>query len=409
MRLVPLSWLLVACAAGPAAPPTDPDAPPAAAHPAARIIQGAALVTVRAGKPWQDRCQRGDPEACLALLARLQRANTDAERASHVPALRAACAKKVISACAGIEQARLAGYGMKQDPDQGLRALDKLCIDTSNSFACSYAYERHARATKDPVELARLADPVARSCNHEPGPACLNVAQSKETAPAEAVRLAQRACDGGDAYACFNVGLVYEGENEQTPKDLERAGKAHRRGCDLLWPESCYNLARLARANGPANAEYDRLAELACTLGDSKACDDLAAEAEKAGDAAAQDRYCRRWGAQACLVAAGELVEQRGETAEDAEELLALGMVACRRDSQGACRVLNHLVKDSRRRCEQPDGDRHRDACAFSGLSRLYDTPPDRQKAIEELGRSCAAGAAPSCRKVEELRAERPE
>jgi len=400
MRALLCCWFVAACARAPALPAIAL-APIAYQPPSpARMIEEAATVTAKAIEPWRKRCADGEREACLALLARLQRANTTVERATYAAPLESACKKKVISACAGFEQARA-------DDGQALRALDQLCEETSDSFACSYAYERHARGADDPARRSSLLGPVARSCEQKPGPACLNVAQSKRMPPVEALRFVDRACEGGDAYACSNLGFEYEEGEEGIEKDPDRARKLHQRACELLWPESCYNLAWLGRGKGPSNAEYVRLAEWACTLGDSKACDDLAKEAAEAGDTKAYDKYCKRWGAAACYEAAADVVKQRGETAEDAEELLTLAILSCRRDFQGACRNMNHLVGDTRRSCNDTEAKaEHRNSCAFSGLSRLFDQPPDRQKALDELDRSCRAGAAVSCRRVELLEAE---
>jgi len=406
-RAVFCCLFLAACAGAPPAPrtalPPQPYEPPSPA----KMIEEAAAVTVKAIEPWRKRCADGEREACLALLARLQRANTMSERATYPAALESACRKKVTSACAGLQQARAAGVGPASDADQALRSLDQLCEETSDSFACSYAYERHARGADDPARRASLLEPVVRSCEQKPGPACLNVAQAKEMAPAEKLRLVERACEGGDAYSCSNLGISYEEGDEEIPKDADRARKAHQRACDLLWPESCYNLAWLARGKGPATAEYTRLAEWACTLADSKACDDLASQAAEGGDKKAHERYCNRWGAAACYLEAADIVKERGETAEDAEELLTLGILSCRREFQGGCRILNHLVKDTRRWCADPAPNaEHRNSCAFSGLSRLFDQPPDREKALDELDRSCRAGAAVSCRRGELLEAQ---
>jgi hypothetical protein len=58
--------------------------------------------------------------------------------------------------------------------------------------------------------------------------------------------LYQKACDGGDAQGCFNLGVMYENGRGVT-KDQAKAAQLYQKACDGGDAQGCENLKALKR------------------------------------------------------------------------------------------------------------------------------------------------------------------
>ncbi len=108
---------------------------------------------------------------------------------------------------------------------------------------------------------------------------------------------------------------------------------------------------------------------------------------------------------QSCYQMTVELAEQRGETAETGEGLLALAQCACFQGSSAGCNTLAHFGKDYLASCEAGRevatsctiaGMIHRHALRVPAISgRSYDRDPAAAKSA--FDRACQAGARVAC------------
>jgi hypothetical protein len=340
---------------------------------------------------------------------RVQHAVNTQEREAYPTVLKAGCAKGAFNACAGA-----LFLGTKAPSSTTKADLRKLCQTSLDSHACSFLGDLDTLDRgSNPKALREQRDLMQLSCDAHPGPACFILAQHKmleSGAMSEdaVLPLLERACAGGDASTCYELGQGFVGK-----KQLDRAHKAYQSACDLLWPEACYNLAWLEKDAGNTDA-YARLSERACRLGDPKACDSRATEASAQGDKTANALYCRLWGAGACFAELAKLTGEGGETAEQAERIVELVLTACRRGHAGACRTFQHAIRDWTGNCASQDVKQHRNACALVGFVELHaDLLPadararlrlDRAHAVESLKASCAAGAQVACAAAERVR-----
>jgi TPR repeat protein len=94
--------------------------------------------------------------------------------------------------------------------------------------------------------------------------------------PARAV-VHQKACDGGDARGCFNLGFVYA-NGEGVTKDLARAAELYQKACEGGDANGCNNLGvQYAKGEGVGKdlVRATELQQKACEGGDARGCFNL--------------------------------------------------------------------------------------------------------------------------------------
>jgi TPR repeat protein len=113
----------------------------------------------------------------------------------------------------------------------------------------------------------------------------------------KAMQLDQKACDGGDATGCYNLGLRYENGKGQ-PRDEDKAAQLYQRACDGGAATACFNLGRMydyeggdseggtwaAKAYEQSYQRFEQLDRAACGGKDGKDCSGVAqkrADAER--------------------------------------------------------------------------------------------------------------------------------
>jgi uncharacterized protein len=368
-------------------------------------------------------CQGGDAGACRRLAGRLHFATTMAEVNRYRAAASAACDKEVDVACGEVGKLLLLDSATR---DRGLELLRRGCSH-KDDFSCAALGEallEQEGSGPDQREAGRKL--LVETCDRMGGWACLSSAKLHAAASgacdAACERLMQRGCDGGDPFACYELGqILMEEPATHVLGNAMRATALYQRACDLDLATACYNLAWQYLQGTGALRDEPRGRELerkACMLGDPGACDHLAAfESQPASALATAEKYCDLWGAQACYDASLLLPrEQHGETAEVAERMVTYGRRGCTRGNLASCNAMGHLARDFARWCEE--GKDVRNSCAFAGFLQLFGVslprlsgdaiPPAPEKAEALLQRSCDAHAQVICRRLEELRQPAP-
>jgi TPR repeat protein len=389
--------------AAPLPAPSSPSPPPTAAPTDVPPTPGEKAVEQHFA-PVAAACERGEAPACARLARRINYVTNNREGRRVATALAKGCAARVPVACGGYATS-LARSGVAGDVARGVELLRATCA-ADEPFACGQLAEIEIKGeygvTGRQAEGRRRAKDA---CDKHGGWPCMaaiaGLDQKKEGA--RMLALTQRACDGGDASACYLLGQVYsEGTPDLAKANPQRATELYQKGCDGDFAQACFNLAwQYLRGTGAPSDEGRGRAMLvrACTLGDPSGCDELARRDNK------PRQYCELWGAQACYDLAVEVTQQRGETAEAAQDVLWAGDRACRRGHHGACNIMGHVAKDFVRWCAA--GDKVRDTCTFAGLIHVMmasdpnATLNDRRRATDpargELASACKAGSRPGC------------
>jgi TPR repeat protein len=359
-------------------------------------------------------CQGGDAGACRRLAGRLPVTTSPVELNHFRATLSKACDKGVDIACGEL------GSLLLLDPEtleKGLGLLRQSC-DRKNDFSCARLGEFYVKH-EDQKETGRKL--LAETCAGAGRWACRKSAQlqlqEKGACDAACEHLLQRGCDGDDPSACDELGrILTEEPAASVAGNASRAFDLFQRGCDRDLASACHNLAgQYLRDNSPRHDDSRgrKLEQKACALGESAACDHLAAlESSSETALAIAEKYCDLWGGEACYKACLLLAKEHRETAEVAEKMVTYGQRACLRGNDEACKSASLSARDFNHWCEK--GEDTRNSCAFAGFLQLFglrlppemgaSVPPDPVKAEAQLRRSCEAGAQVICQRLKELR-----
>ena len=155
--------------------------------------------------------------------------------------------------------------GIKVDP-QFLASLERDC-DAGKAGACTFAGQTYEYAQGVPRDLRRALANYRKGCDHGHAAACASVGglyDKGETVgadPRAALEFYQRGCDGGYAEACRNIALLRQKGTSGTPGDPARSAVAFNTACDAGDGWSCYTLGLMhERAQGTPR-DYARAAE----------------------------------------------------------------------------------------------------------------------------------------------------
>ncbi|HLK41204.1 MAG TPA: hypothetical protein VKU41_30845 [Polyangiaceae bacterium] len=97
----------------------------------------------------------------------------------------------------------------------------------------------------------------ARESNLPPPPPQVSVLPTptaRARLPETVVGLYTRACDGGSAVGCSNLGIVFSEGRDGATRDDARAQAMFQRACDLGSPAGCGNLGALLRSSDEVRA-----------------------------------------------------------------------------------------------------------------------------------------------------------
>lgn len=196
---------------------------------------------------------------------------------------------------------------------------------------------------------------------------------------------AERACLGGQADVCFQVGVFFYYGREAFLRDRAKASRSFARGCDLGDARACNNVGDgLAYGDGvnrdveSAAAAYSK----ACRLGEPLGCANLGYMAEH-GEGVPRD------------VARARTLYRQACRAGDVYGCLHVDMLAA--EDAGAPREPLRALAHWRLACEAGRNPR---ACAFVGV--LYEDGPvglarDEAKSLQAMSRACELGESRAC------------
>ena len=89
-----------------------------------------------------------------------------------------------------------------------------------------------------------------------------------------AVKLFTKACDGGDASGCYNLGIMYD-NGQGVKQDYHQAAKLWTKACDGGHASGCYNLGSMYAKGEGVKQDKQKAKELygkACDGGDQDGC-----------------------------------------------------------------------------------------------------------------------------------------
>ena len=87
----------------------------------------------------------------------------------------------------------------------------------------------------------------------------------------KAAQLYQKACDGGDALGCHNLGLLYK-NGQGVNQDYQKAAQLYQKACDGGNAVGCFSLGFLYQ-NGQSFSTAKQYYGKACDLGLRSGCD----------------------------------------------------------------------------------------------------------------------------------------
>ena len=87
----------------------------------------------------------------------------------------------------------------------------------------------------------------------------------------KAAQLLQKACDGGNALGCYNLGVLYA-KGQGVRQDYQKAAQLYQKACDGGNAVGCYNLGVLYK-NSQSFSTAKQYYGKACDLGLQLGCD----------------------------------------------------------------------------------------------------------------------------------------
>jgi TPR repeat protein len=198
---------------------------------------------------------------------------------------------------------------------------------------------------------------------------------------AAAAALFQKACDGGSARACAELGARAEAESAP---DLVKIAAIYQKACDAQDPYGCARLGRLYETGlGVVGSSARALGfyRAACDAGEPEGCYRLAGMVELArgvvrdAPAAAElyKKACDGGHLAACAGAANMYLHGSGTLAKDVAAAIALYDKACDAKHEPACTVMALEYKSG------------------GGVEA------DAAKSLAYFAKACAAGSKPAC------------
>lgn len=186
------------------------------------------------------QCQRGDAMSCdrAGYLIATGKGAVDHARADAL--FERACDADVANACVNLGLRRLYGTPVSKPSQSGLTILDKACRSGEPRGCTSVGdalWMGAANVTKDVRTAVRY---YTAGCNGGDAMACTNLGvlymgAGSPIVPIDAkksLELSVRACNGGVSTACGNTGLRYE-FGMDVPKDLGMAEALFKRACQI--------------------------------------------------------------------------------------------------------------------------------------------------------------------------------
>lgn len=268
-------------------------------------------------------CQLGDVASCNGLDQRARAAKADPlTRAATVDALTVGCTATppVDAACATLIGLYVeGGYLTAAHPSRGVALAADAC-QRGSAASCLAVADALATGTGVVADTGAARARYAALCDRDDAAACwsLGTLVRDDDRAADAARLFARACDGGLAAGCTDLGHAhYTGRG--APWDVERARALYRQACDGGDDTGCANLGELDELGVGAPPDLT-----AAVRSYQAACGDVAV----AG----------------CARLAAALVDGRGGLTRDRSRALTLADRACAAGSAEGCALAATLT-----------------------------------------------------------------
>jgi hypothetical protein len=225
---------------------------------------------------WDAGCTRGVTGACLALAGAYRNgigvvADLGQARTRYTDL----CNKNEASACTALAR-MLNDDGKAADAF----ALYRRACDADNAEACNAVGFAHYTSHGAPWDVVKAAAAYVKTCELGEPIGCANVGELYEYGvayakdPAKAYAYYQRACTPNSDIGCGRLARYYASGAGGATKDIPRAITAYRRACESEYstPEPCHELAELLRSSGQGTPSdiaqlsqraFDRAKELA--------------------------------------------------------------------------------------------------------------------------------------------------
>lgn len=223
----------------------------------------------------KEQCDKGSVESCYNYGVLLTKTT---ERAKSIPLFRKACEADMAESCASL--------GIELIPDEddadvaakaktALGFLRKAC-DAGSGRGCDYAGDMLVDKDYKTMDIAAAVRTYDRGCNLGTAMSCWSLAQiyfKGELVPKnakEGVALLTKACVGGGADECEELGKLIEKGVGDVPADSAAALRWSRRACELDAGYCSMVADRLLRVGG-AEPTYAALTR-GCDANDEDAC-----------------------------------------------------------------------------------------------------------------------------------------
>lgn len=261
--------------------------------------------------------------------------------------------------------------------------------------ACAFAGRLWLDGRGVSLDVHRGLDMLLHGCDGGVAMACAVIARwlgagnnahdVEDAQPLLARVEAEHTCLGGQADACFQVGVLFYYGRDSFPRDRARASRSFVRGCDLGDARACNNVGdALAYGDGVGRDVEGAAAAFlkACRLGEALGCANLGYMAEY-GEGIARD------------VARARALYRQACRAGDTYGCLHVELLAA--EDAGAPREPMRALAHWLRACERGRDAR---ACAFAGV--MYEDGPDgvardETKSLQAMARACELGENRAC------------
>ncbi len=251
----------------------------------------------------KEQCDKGSLDSCYNLGVILTK---NGQRPQAIPHFRKACEGELPEACAslGIELTP-----DDEDPDVVAKArtalgfLKKAC-ESGSGRGCDFAGDMLTEKSYKVIDIAAAVRSYDRGCNLGTPMACWSLAQiyfKGELVPKnakEGVALLTKACVGGNADECHDLGKVLAKGAEGVPADQDAALRAWRRSCDIE-AGYCSMIADNALKIGGVSVGFAVLTR-GCNGNDEDACAQLADMHESGAGTAADPAKAMELRKKAC-------------------------------------------------------------------------------------------------------------
>jgi TPR repeat protein len=204
--------------------------------------QGVEKDEAKAVELYEKGCKYRDPRGCTAhglMLAGGVGAAKDLAKAAE--SFQQGCERADLRGCTNLGFLYMTGQGVAKDEAQALTLFQKAC-DGGNAVGCNNLFGYHATACRDGkaphcLEGSRWVQVTLKKKKDLPEGLQFDQGSVSQLL-AEATRLLQTACDGGDAQGCTDLASLYA-KGEGVALDKSKASELYGKACGLGSELAC--------------------------------------------------------------------------------------------------------------------------------------------------------------------------